>query len=141
MSVRNDISDKNQYKLSKHRFLELKHMCLQYSEWKLILMELNERYFRSGSIIKVIDRRDTMTSNDISDLIAKRENLVRRMEIVERTAYDVDKVIGRFIFYAVTHDVGYEYLSMRMNIPCCRNVYYKMYREYFWRLSQNVHAI
>lgn len=138
--VRNELSDKNQFKLSKHRFLELKHMCLQHSEWKLKLIELNERYFKSGGLIRVCSDKDRLCAecNDISDLIARREEYVRKIELIEKTAYETDSVIGYYILYAVTHDVGYEYLSMRMNIPCCRNVYYKLYREFFWRLSLKV---
>ena len=32
--IRNEISKKNRYYISKHRMLELKHFCLQYEEWR-----------------------------------------------------------------------------------------------------------
>ena len=35
--TRNEISVKNKYYISKHRYLELKHFCLQYPEWKRAL--------------------------------------------------------------------------------------------------------
>lgn len=32
--MRSELSEKNPYYLPKHRFLELKHFCMQYPEWK-----------------------------------------------------------------------------------------------------------
>ena len=32
--IRNEISKKNKWYIGKHRYLELKHFCLQYPEWK-----------------------------------------------------------------------------------------------------------
>ena len=32
--LRPELSPKNKYHIDKHRYYELKHFCLQYSEWK-----------------------------------------------------------------------------------------------------------
>ena len=32
--IRPEISEKNKYWISKHRFYELRHFCLQYREWE-----------------------------------------------------------------------------------------------------------
>jgi len=63
MRVRNDISNKNEYKLSKHRFLELKHMCLQYDEWRDILRSLDG--YRGG-MIEIHGKRQRLSETDIS---------------------------------------------------------------------------
>ena len=31
---RAEVSKKNKYYISKHRYYELKHFCLQYKEWE-----------------------------------------------------------------------------------------------------------
>ena len=33
-SIRPEVSSKKEYWLSRHRYYELKHFCLQYPEWK-----------------------------------------------------------------------------------------------------------
>ena len=40
--LKNELSGKNKYHLSKHRYLELKHFCLQYPEWKKRLKEIDD---------------------------------------------------------------------------------------------------
>ena len=32
--LRSELSPKNKYYIDKHRYYELKHFCLQYTEWK-----------------------------------------------------------------------------------------------------------
>lgn len=130
--VRNNLSDKNAYKLSKHRFLELKHMCLQYDEWRDILAGLDG--YRGG-IVTIHGRRERASGFDISDIVAMRERYTRLVDMVERVAFNTEPELGKYILYGVTHDVGYDYLSLKMGMPCCRNVYYKLYRKFFWMLD------
>ena len=136
MRVRNDISNKNEYKLSKHRFLELKHMCLQYDEWRDILRSLDG--YRGG-MIEIHGKRQRLSETDISWVLEKREYYLSQIERVEKTAFDTDPSLGKYILYGVTHDVGYDYLLFKMGIPCCKNVYYKMYRKFFWMLDSKTH--
>ena len=37
---------------------------------------------------------------------------------------------------AVTEGISYDHLKARLNIPCCKDVYYELYRRFFWILSQ-----
>lgn len=135
MRVRNDISNKNRYKLSKHRFLELKHMCLQYDEWRDILAGLDGYH---GGIIVIQGRRDRLATYDISELLEMRDYYSRRIELIEKVAFNTDASLGKYILYGVTHDVGYDYLLLKMGIPCCKNVYYKTYRKFFWLLNSEI---
>lgn len=135
MRVRNDISNKNEYKLSKHRFLELKHMCLQYDEWRDILAGLDG--YRGG-IIVIQGRRERLAAYDISELLEMRDYYSRRIELIEKVAFNTDASLGKYILYGVTHDVGYDYLLLKMGIPCCKNVYYKTYRKFFWLLNSEI---
>ena len=35
----------------------------------------------------------------------------------------------------VTNGYSYEYIKLRLEIPCCRDNYYELYRKFFWILS------
>ena len=43
--IRPEISDKKKYWISKERYYELKHFCLQYNEWRKLYSELSEASF------------------------------------------------------------------------------------------------
>lgn len=55
--------------------------------------------------------------------------------MIEHTVNDIDPVIGPFLLKAVTEGYAYEYLCTKMSVPCSREVYYDIYREFFWLLS------
>ena len=42
------LSKKNKYYISKHRYYELKHFCLQYNEWIEELKKLDSQGRRSS---------------------------------------------------------------------------------------------
>lgn len=49
--VRSELSKRNKWHISKHKFLELKHFCLQYPEWhKLYLYSDEERHAKVSRI-------------------------------------------------------------------------------------------
>lgn len=120
--IRPEISKNNDYYISKHRYYELKHFCLQYREWKA---EYN------GIAKKVPDGFDPT-----SDIGIRLSELSRRIEMVEECAKLVDPVIGNYILRAVVDDRSYVWLKTRADIPCCKGVYYRLYREFFSRLSR-----
>lgn len=48
--IRPEVSAKIKYWLSKHRYYELKHFCLQYPEWKRVYHDLDGLPARSASV-------------------------------------------------------------------------------------------
>ena len=53
--IRSELSKKNKYYISKHRYLELKHFCLQYYEWKNKYLEAScwsDRGDFCGNLVK-----------------------------------------------------------------------------------------
>ena len=66
----------------------------------------------------------------------KREFLKARIKMVEETAMKVDKVIGPYILRGVTEGRSYDQLSAYNRVPCSKDTYYDLYREFFWRLGQ-----
>ena len=132
-SIYETTSKKNPYYISKHRYLELKHFCLQYPEWKQRYRELEDSLSRAGSLIKPSDNQ----SDYVSDIAAEMAELKRKIELVESVAVNTDKELSSYILEAVTKACTYEYFQTRYNIPCCRDTFYIRYRKYFWMLNRN----
>ena len=41
-----------------------------------------------------------------------------------------------YILKGVTEGWSYDILKARSNIPCCKDVYYNLYRRFFWLLNK-----
>lgn len=117
--IRAKLSKKNKYYISKHRYLELKHFCLQYPEW------LNE-YTKH-----VLPEKDST-----SEWALARSELKKRMEMVEKAAMRADEDLSIYIFQSVTEDKTYVNLKTFYSIPCSRDTFYDRYRKFFWELSK-----
>ena len=99
------------YDLSRNRFKELKHFCLQYPEMKRRLEELysegyNDEFDPTGRI-----------ASEIADI-------KRAMNLIETTAFNLENFPGEEVFEIVTRgkcrgDVGELYL-----------------KKFYWCLSQ-----
>lgn len=129
--IRPEVSVRNPYWIHRHRYYELKHFCLQYSEWR----KLHDN-------IDIYARRKLdpyVATSNISDPTAfaaeARLYFSERMDMVEKAALDADPVIGKYILRAVTEGLSYETLNAQNEIPCCKDVYYELYRKFFWLLS------
>ena len=133
-TIRPVLSEKNEYWLEKHRYYELKHFCLQYPIWKkahVDLEGLSRRPNNSEVFIK---------TNRISDPTVKcaeaRSFYYDRMKMIKQATVDTDLGLADYILKAVTEGISYDYLKARLEIPCCKDVYYKLYRRFFWLLSR-----
>lgn len=132
-NIRPQISKKNEYWISKHRYYELKHFCLQYPEWTKELQSIN------GFVRNTISAVKTLPNGKVDDPTSKcaiiqiqYKNLI---EMVNNSAKETDIILGNYIFKAVTQGMSYDYLKTNFNIPCCKETYYAMYRRFFWILS------
>ena len=96
----------SEFNLSKHRYYELKHFCLQYSEWKKL-------YFNADGWS---GNGDTTSRDGI-----KRGDLKAYMDLVESCA----RSAGGDILPYVTEEGRI--------IPAEKRYYY---RKFFWELSR-----
>ena len=133
-TIRPEVSVKNKYWIEKHRYYELKHFCLQYPIWKkayLSLTSLSQRQFNLVAISK------TNTINDPTAKCAEaREFYYDRMNMVEQTAIAADPSLHLYVFKAVTEGYSFDYLKAKLEIPCCKDTYYDLYRRFFWLLNK-----
>ena len=130
--IRSEISKKNPYYISKHRHLELKHFCLQYHEWIKALNYLNTIDIPPLQMNEV---KNNNHSSITASLALKRTYLENCINMVTKTAARADSELGDYILKAVTEDHSFNYLKMKLDIPCGKDMYYDRYRRFFWLLS------
>lgn len=110
---------KIEYKLSKHRFYELKHFCLQYPEWKLLYSQLD------GWAKDVNKNEGDTTSRDG----IKRADLMYKMELVRETCHDICEEYEHAVF-------DYAILGIKPRLLSDQAVFWYYYRKFFWELSR-----
>ena len=120
--TRTELSKNNQFWISKHRYYELKHFCLQYKEWQ-------ELYLRA--ISQTLDERDDPTG-EYASLAA---DLEWAMHLVKDTALGTDSVIGPYILEHVINGTNFVKLSTVYNIPCGKDMFYTLCQKFFYLLS------
>ncbi len=130
-TIRSEVSKKNVYWIERHRYYELKHFCLQYPLWKKAYLEIDGLCRQYSDTIKTTSPETSPTEKLAEDMLYYSE----RMDMVERAAYEADATLANYILKAVTKGYSYEYLKSKLEIPCCREVYYQFYRKFFWILN------
>jgi hypothetical protein len=128
-----ELSESNEYYIEKHRYYELKHFCLQYPVWKrAYLATCMQSGFSSG-----IHKMPEATENyyPLERIADDRVRYSLKIDLVERIVRETDLGLSRYLLKGVTEEVAYGYLRATMGIPCCRNVYYSLYRRFFYLLD------
>jgi hypothetical protein len=133
-TIRPEISERNKYYIDRHRYYELKHFCLQYPGWRNAYNSVDG--YLNKPMDGVIASRTNSISNPVLKMTEVRLYYSARMHIVEKAATDTDLYLGKYILTAVTEGRSYVNMKTRFNIPCSKDVYYDLYRKFFWLLSQ-----
>lgn len=110
---------KTEYTLSKHRFYELKHFCLQYPEWEQRYSELDGYAKEAGS-----NEGDTTSRDGI-----RRADLAYKMTLVREVCHDVCGVYEEMIFDFVV-------LGNKPKLTFDQLDFWYYYRIFFWELSR-----
>ena len=132
--IRPEISRDNKYWISKHRYYELKHFCLQYPVWKKIVLD-GYSSSMSSSIVERIPSTNR-PGDPTSKLAILNVYYMDRIRLIEKIAEETDKCLSYYILKGVTEGLSYTYLKSRLEMPCGRDMYYDRYRRFFWLLSQ-----
>lgn len=131
--IRPEISEHSKYYISRHRFYELKHFCLQYYEWQRDLRKLYLQVIPEKSYNEV---RSTEKCDATANLAIEGMALRRNICLVETVSNKLDPVIRPYIFNSVTRGYSYERYKKERGIPFSKDIYYKAYRKFFWELSR-----
>lgn len=132
-TMRPELSAKNEYWIEKHRYYELKHFCLQYPIWKKALSSIN---LYSKASISIDGVKQSNSISHIEKCEDARMFYIDRMKIIEDATKKTDSFLADYILKAVTEELSYDSLKARYNIPCSKDVYYKLYRRFFWILNK-----
>lgn len=138
--IRSELSKKNKYYISKHRYYELKHFCLQYPEWKeeyaRLVLEIGADGYILDGMPKGSDKLDRTYEKAV-----KLAQIKEKIRMVDDAAISVDPDIWRYLLKAVTEGYSFTYLKTVMNIPCEKDMYYDRYRKFFYLLSRKIHRV
>lgn len=130
--IRPSISERNEWYIEKHRYYELKHFCLQYPTWE-------KRYNIVDGIQGTPAEKLWVQNNNITDPTEKAAEVKAyyssRIDMLWRAAAETDSIIGNYILKGVVENKSYDCIRAKYGVPCCKDVYYKMYRKFFYILS------
>lgn len=133
--IRPELSEKNKYWISRHRYYELKHFCLQYPEWKKALLAIEDLSISSPRLDDIPSSTYTHGDPTSRQAIAKAY-YSDKIEMLERIVQETDKELAGYILLAVTEELSYNHLKTKMDIPCGKDMYYDRYRRFFWLLNK-----
>ena len=133
-SIRPEISSKNKYWIDRHRYYELKHFCLQYRGWKQKYATLNS--LAQSRIREVVVSPTGNYNSPVETAAEEREVYSANIHMVERAALEADTSLSNYILKGVTEGISYDVLKARLDIPCSKEVYYNLYRRFFWLLDR-----
>lgn len=133
-TIRPELSYRNRYWIERHRYYELKHFCLQYPIWKKARSTLDSFSKVSMDIIPI--SKTNLISSPTEKCADARLFYSKRIDMVEKIAKETDDSLYNYILRAVTEGISYDCLRTRLDMPCCKDVYYNLYRRFFWLLSR-----
>lgn len=132
--IRPELSEKNKYWIERHRYYELKHFCMQYPVWKKAWLEL-EGLHRTSELLLIGSPKDSH-GDPTARYAVEKVFYSKRMDMLERVANETDPVLGKYILTGIIEGVAYDILKARLDVPCCKDTYYELYRRFFWLLDR-----
>lgn len=133
--IRPELSEKNKYWISRHRYYELKHFCLQYPTWKKIYVALDDLIV-SSPLLEEIAVSNNIHGDPTAKYAVVKAHYAERINMIENAAKESDSELANYILKAVTEELSYTYLKTRLEIPCSKDTYYDRYRKFFWLLDK-----
>lgn len=122
----------DQYWINKHRYMELKHFCLQYPIWEKAYNSLGKLINNPDKIERIADKKDTSAICILRECDEAQEFYFQKLTMIERIAFETDEKLSGWLVSAVTTGTTYENLG----IPCDKDEYYDRYRKFFWLLNE-----
>lgn len=143
MARRNELSTRNPWYLPKHRFLELKHYCLQVPDWQKRIRELRASIGPTvPKMLGVVSGVKTYPGMPFEKEILECDQLRRKIDPIMESCDVVvkDIFLGRSaLIELVTEDVGFEYVQQKYDLPISRDTWYRnYYRKFFWVLDKEL---
>lgn len=126
------VSKKNPFWIPKNRYYELKYFCFQFWDWQRRRLELDgiaTKYNREPTESEALERYELQTRIDMvmNALVASTYKTTNTTEL--------DMRLEKIILDGVTKGYSYDYMSNRKIMPVGRDLYYVVYRKFFYHLD------
>ena len=133
--LKSELSKKNENNISKHRYYELQHHCMQYAEWKRaaedLILHSPEQVEHTGKTNDIYD--------PVLNSVEKREALLKKINRVKDLCKEAGGDSEYYLLACVAHGYSYDSLEARYGVlPCSRVEFYKRYRRFFKRLDEEL---
>lgn len=127
---------RSKWAISPHERYMAMHFAYQYHEW---LRELSGLTDTSKAIVYSDMPKGSINPDPTCDLVARREKLVRKKELVESCAKEADPELYEYIMLGVTNEgINYTSLSTLRGIPCSKGTYYERLRKFYYLISKKL---
>lgn len=133
---RPELSHQNKYHISKHRYYELLHFCMQYKEWKDYVNEAEVTMSVRSSSISTPGTSSQFKDSIPEEIAIKTERYRQYMHLVEEVCLVVEPSLAYYLFKGVTEKLTYSTLRTFYGCPACKDLYYECYRKFFWILDK-----
>ena len=144
MSItKSELSKKNPYYISRHRYYELRHWVQQYPEWKRAVEQFDGYYGKEPRLYN--DSKVHSISNPTQHDVEQRDWYLSRMNlVVECIQSAFDDLSPEYeapckwhwaILDAIIKGESYDILRVKHDVPFGKDYYYNRYRKFFWLLS------
>ena len=130
-TIRPEVSKRNKYWISRHRYYELKHLCLQYKELKTEYNNLLD--FEASQPIEKVKSSSLVSKTEKIAIL--RLSYAKRINAIEASVRETDDFFQNYILRAVTEGLSYQTLKARFDIPCGKDMWYEIYRKFFFILN------
>lgn len=126
------------YTLSQKRLNTVKSYAREYPDWikQIAYMTHVSSSQRFGDQKNIAKGAGRPTEN----LALRRVQISKKIDMIEKTAREVDPFIYKYLIKGVTEGVPYEKL-FSSGITCSRNTYYTRRRMFYWKLSEKMYRL
>lgn len=99
-----ELSPKNPYHLSRHRYYELKHFCFQYKEWKKALVLLDGWQSHGDEVGGIV--KGNMPSDPTERYAMLRAYCSQHIELINDCLTELEPAIAPYILKGVTEGLS-----------------------------------
>lgn len=130
-------SYRGKFKMTKEQYLSAKYFSLRYNEWKLEYADLCDT---SRAITYSDMPNGSMSTESPVELAAIRlEAIGSNIRLIEQTAEEAAGGLYPYLLKAVTNEgITFNALKMLEDIPCERDMYYRIRRKFYYLLSKKI---
>lgn len=123
------------YKLSKAEYLSAKYYALRYNVW---LDEYNSLKNSVAAVVPDDMPHGTNVGNPTERLAIRREELRRKMEIIEQTAIEADPEYYQWILKRAINGVSYEYMNLNDGLYCSSRTFFRKLHIFYYLLAHKM---